>query len=367
MATLAEELANRTRQGDLYESLEGNRIRCLACGHRCPIPAGFAGVCRIRFNRQGTLRVPFGYVSALQSDPIEKKPFFHAFPGSAALSFGMLGCSFHCAYCQNWIDSQALRDFRSMPDFRETSPDAIVRMALAANASSVISTYNEPLITAEWAAAVFRAARAAGLATGIVSNGSATPEVIQYLRPCLDLFKVDLKSMDDGRYHQLGGRLQPVLDSIAGIHAAGIWLEVVTLVIPGFNDSTQELEAAARFLARISPDIPWHVTAFHRDYKMTDAEDTGAPALLRAASIGLDAGLHYVYAGNLPGAVGRFENTWCPGCRALLVERSGHRVLSNRITPTGGCPTCGLSIPGRWSAPVVPHRSAVPLVHTRCG
>jgi pyruvate formate lyase activating enzyme len=248
-----------------------------------------------------------------------------------------------------------------------TTPQAIVRRALEAKASAVISTYNEPLISAEWAVAVFRAAHEAGLATGIVSNGNASPEVIQYLRPHLDLCKIDLKTMDDGRYHQLGGRLRPVLDSIARFHAAGIWLEVVTLIVPGFNDSTRELEAAASFLAHVSPDIPWHVTAFHGDYKMTDTPDTDAGALLSAVAIGTEAGLRYVYAGNLPGQVEAFEGTWCHGCRALLIERRSHHVIANRLTPEGDCPECGLSMPGRWSTPAALHRPEAPLIHSRCG
>jgi pyruvate formate lyase activating enzyme len=365
--TLAEALSSRTHPGELYESLEGNRIRCLACGHRCPIPAGFAGVCKVRFNRQGTLRVPYGYVNALQCDPIEKKPFFHALPGSTALSFGMLGCSLHCGYCQNWVSSQALRDLRSTLEFREIAPGEIVRLAVAGKAAAVVSTYNEPLISPEWAVAVFREARAAGLATGFVSNGSATPEALAYLRPWLDLFKVDLKTMDDGRYHQLGGRLKPVLDSIAAIHGMGFWLEVVTLLVPGFNDSPREIRALAGFLAGISPDIPWHVTAFHKSYRMTGPENTGAAALERAASLGRDAGLRYVYAGNLDGRVADLENTRCPGCRALVIERRGFRVLQNRLTAEGGCPACGSRIPGFWRTAPGPGNPGDLLIHSRCG
>src|ERR1019366_2688267 len=167
-------------------------------------------------------------------------------------------CSLHCGYCQNWVSSQSLRDLRSTLEFREIGAGEIVRVALAAKAAAGVSTYNEPLITPEWAGAIFREARAAGLVTGFVSNGNATPEALEYLRPWLDLFKIDLKTMDDGRYHQLGGRLKPVLDSIAAVHSMGFWLEVVTLIVPGFNDSGQELRALAGFLAGISPDIPWH-------------------------------------------------------------------------------------------------------------
>jgi pyruvate formate lyase activating enzyme len=346
--TPIEQLAWHTREGDLYESLEGDRIRCHACGHSCPIPAGFAGVCKVRFNRGGKLQVPYGYVNALHCDPIEKKPFYHALPGTGALSFGMLGCDLHCGYCQNWMTSQALRDLGSSLAFREIEPAGIVELAVRLKASSIVSTYNEPLITSEWAVAVFREARQAGLTTGYVSNGNATPQVLEYLRPWVDLYKVDLKSFDDRRYHELGGRIEPILDSIARIHSMGFWLEVVTLVVPGFNDSRAELEALAGFLANISPDIPWHVTAFHPDYKMTGHGITSARMLERAASIGRAAGLRYVYAGNLPGNVGGLENTNCPNCRALLVERSGFAVLGNRLTADGACPDCRSPIPGFW-------------------
>ena len=312
METLAEQLARQTREAILYRLLEGNRVECFACGHRCPIPAGFAGVCKVRFNRGGKLYAPYGYVNAVHSDPIEKKPFFHALPGTRALSFGMLGCDLHCGYCQNWVSSQALRDIRSTLDFQAVSPRELVDLALRSGAASLVSTYNEPLITAEWAVAVFREAKAAGLATGFVSNGNATPEVLEYIRPWVDLYKVDLKSFDDRRYHQLGGRIGPILDSIGRIHKLGFWLEVVTLVVPGFNDSDAELKDIARFLAGISPDIPWHVTAFRQDYKMTGPGHTPPEPLIRAAAIGRAAGLRYVYAGNLPGSTADLENTRCP-------------------------------------------------------
>ena len=364
---MSEALANRTRCGDLYEPLEGNRVRCLACGHRCPIPAGFAGVCKVRFNRQGALRVPYGYVNTVQCDPIEKKPFYHALPGASTFSFGMLGCCFHCSYCQNWTTSQALRDFRSTLDFREITPQQIVSMALARHSSVVVSTYNEPLITAEWAAAVFREAQAAGLATGIVSSGNATVEALAYLRPCLDLFKVDLKTFDDGRYHQLGGRLKPILDSIAAIHSMGFWLEVVTLVVPGFNDSPQELQALAHFLAGVSPDIPWHVTAFHPNYRMTATRDTDSQALSRAAAIGRDAGLRYVYSGNSGGHTPDLENTRCASCGELLIERRGFRVIRNSVTSKGACPKCGGAIPGFWRNSHIPPKPLEPLLPARCG
>jgi pyruvate formate lyase activating enzyme len=241
-----------------------------------------------------------------------------------------------------------------------------VDSALRQGASSLVSTYNEPLITAEWAVAVFREAKAAGLTTGFVSNGNATPEVLAYLRPWVDLYKVDLKSFDDRRYHELGGRIAPILDSIARIHQLGFWLEVVTLVVPGFNDSDGELAQIARFLAGISPDIPWHVTAFHRDYRMTGPENTPVATLIRAAETGRAAGLRYVYAGNLPGAAGNLEDTHCPACRAALIERVGFRVRANRLTADGTCPHCATPIPGVWQTPFAAGQPDG-LVHIRCG
>jgi pyruvate formate lyase activating enzyme len=349
-ATLRELVDRNVREGELYEKLDGNRVRCYACGHRCPIPDGFPGVCKVRFNRGGKLYVPWGYVGGVQCDPIEKKPFFHAYPGALAYSFGMLGCDLHCSYCQNWVTSQALRDPNAVSPPLGTTPADLVRDALSQGAKAVVSTYNEPLITSEWAVAVFKEARAAGLKTGFVSNGNGTPEVLEYLAPWIDFYKVDLKSFDDRHYRQLGGRIQPILDTIRRLYEMGIWLEIVTLVIPGFNDSDDELTRLAEFLAAISPDIPWHVTAFHKDYKMTDPEDTSAQTLLRAADIGKRAGLRYVYPGNLPGRVGERENTHCPNCKKTLIKRHGYLIRAYRLTPDGRCPECGTAIPGRWAA-----------------
>ncbi|HEX8985951.1 MAG TPA: AmmeMemoRadiSam system radical SAM enzyme [Bryobacteraceae bacterium] len=350
MSTLAQSLAESTRRGDLWERLDQKRIRCFACGHRCPIFEGQAGVCKVRFNSAGELRVPWGYAAGVHCDPIEKKPFFHVQPGSLALSFGMLGCDLHCGYCQNWVTSQALRDPAAGTPGRPVTPGELVRAALEVGAAAIVSTYNEPLITAEWAVAVFREAKAAGLLTGFVSNGNATPEVLAYLRPWLDLYKVDLKSFSDRHYRELGGRIEPILDSIRRIHEMGFWLEVVTLVVPGFNDSEDELRSMAEFLAAISPDIPWHVTAFHQDYKMTGPADTRPEDLLRAVEAGRSAGLRYVYAGNLPGSVGSLEDTHCPVCGETLVRRRGFRVERCRVTAGGKCPACATAIPGRWAA-----------------
>lgn len=346
---LAQLLARHTREGELYEKLEGTRVRCVACGHRCLIPPGREGICRVRFNDGGVLQVPFGYVAGLHVDPVEKKPFFHALPGAKALSFGMLGCDYHCSFCQNWLTSQTLRDPEAMAPAQEVGAGEIVAAAKKSGARIVTSTYNEPLITSEWAVEVFRLAKAEGLLCSYVSNGNGTEEVLEYLRPFLSLYKVDLKGFRDRPYRDLGGTLERVLWTIRALRERGIWVEVVTLVVPGHNDSTEELRDIASFLVSVSPDLPWHVTAFHPDYRMGDREPTSVRALLRAAEIGASEGLHFVYAGNLPGVVRSWENTHCPGCRGLLVERLGFRVLRNRVDAAGRCPDCRRVVPGVWA------------------
>ena len=351
MAGLAEILDSMTKEGELYEPLPKNAVRCYACGHRCVIPEGKRGVCKVRFNRGGKLYVPWGYVAALQADPIEKKPFYHILPGANALTFGMLGCDFHCAYCQNWLTSQALRDPASEIAgrfLRRVTPKEMIHLAKRTNSRIIASSYNEPLITSEWAAAIFREAKQAGLKCVYVSNGNATPETLQYLRPWLDAYKVDLKSMRQENYRQLGGNVKTVLRTIESAREMGLWVEVVTLVVPGFNDSVEELWETARFLAGVSADIPWHVTAFHKDYRMTEPENTSAQTLLRAADIGREAGLRYVYAGNIPGRVGEYEDTRCPHCGEPLIRRAGYTLREYRITAEGACPRCGEKIAGLW-------------------
>ena len=489
--------------GTLYEKLPDNRVRCVACGHRCLILDGLRGICKVRYNRGGTLMVPHGYVGALQCDPIEKKPFFHAFPGTDALTFGMLGCDLHCSYCftdevevstdrglrsfgelwerasseptgdhrrrhpggglnvisddgcprpaswifrhpyegelvhvgvsglpgfdatpihpvlatedpgarrptfiaageltpahwvrttlhrktpswvrvrdvsrrafqgyvfnleaahrhtyvangvlvhncQNWVTSQALRDPGALAEPMDCTPAQLVDRAARSGATVVATSYNEPLITSEWAVDVFKEAKRRGFHTAYISNGNATREVLEYIRPWTDLYKIDLKSMRDRNYRSLGGKLENILEGIRMVHAMGFWIEIVTLVIPGFNDGDDELGDAARFLHAISPTIPWHVTAFHKDYKMQAPDNTTARTLLRAARIGEAAGLQYVYAGNLPGQVAEYEDTRCPRCRTTLIRRIGYRILADHLTGRGRCARCGEPIPGVW-------------------
>ena len=536
--------------GTLYEKLPDNKVRCYACAHQCLILDGLRGICKVRYNQGGRLMVPHGYVGALQCDPTEKKPFFHVFPGSDALTMGMLGCDLHCSYCfsgdvhvatssgvrtlteiwdkasdtpsgdserriptpglmaigddgeahavrwifrhpyhgpiirvspekgaafeatpdhpvfatenpsaqppvftpanrltpahylvspvsahaspspsaghpevlamatvaptagthttpsstlplrgrgssavaepnyffvpvvevtvhhydghvfnietldrhtylangyvvhncQNWVTSQALRDPGALSEPMDVSPRQLVDIAQRYDAKLVATSYNEPLITSEWAVDVFKEAKRRGFTTAYISNGNATRQVLEYIRPWTNCYKIDLKSMRDKNYRSLGGKLENILNGIRMVHEMGFWLEIVTLTIPGFNDSDEELRDIATFVAGISPTIPWHVTAFHKDYKMLDPDNTPAETLIRGAKIGEAAGLQYVYAGNLPGRVGEYENTRCPRCQTTLIRRFGYRIMEDRLSGSGRCFTCGNSIPGVWQS-----------------
>ena len=347
--TLEEILRGLTAESapELARSLGGGKVQCLACGHRCRISEGRSGACRVRFVEGGSLRRPRGYVAAVACDPIEKKPFFHAFPGRDALTFGMLGCDLHCPFCQNWETSQVARDDDAMSLPACVSAEELAEAGQAEGAAVLVSSYNEPLITADWAAEVFRPARAQGMVCGFVSNGNATLEVLEYLRPLVDIYKVDLKCMTERGYQMLGGKLSTVLDTLRWLKKLGFWVEVVTLVIPGYNDDPGELRAMARFLAELDRDIPWHVTAFHPDYKMQDRGRTEAASLFSAYDIGREAGLRFVYTGNRPGETGDRESTFCPGCGGLLVKRRGFQVLENKMQGDA-CPSCRARIPGVW-------------------
>src|SRR2546428_6460476 len=254
MSTLREVIHENVRGGELYEKLDRNWVRCFSCGHCCPIPGGQPGVLKVRYNKGGTLYGPWGYVGGVQCDPVEKKPFFHAHPGALAYSFGMLGCDLHCGYCQNWVTSQALRDPAAVVGPMHVTPAELVLDAIRQGGRVLVSTYNEPLITSEWALAVFKEARAAGLMTGFVSNGNGTPQVLEYLRSWIDLYKVDLKSFDDRHYRQLGGTLEPELVTIYLLHAMGFSVELVSLLIYGFNHSPDEIDQTTSLIARVSPD-----------------------------------------------------------------------------------------------------------------
>jgi pyruvate formate lyase activating enzyme len=336
----AEALIERKGNGD---------VQCFACGHRCLIKPGRDGVCRVRFNDDGTLLVPHGYVGALACDPIEKKPFFHVLPGSDALTFGMLGCDFHCGYCQNWVTSQMLRDADAVAMPKMTTPAQLVDLAFKHGAPVVASSYNEPLITSEWAVDVFKEARRRGLRCAYISNGNGTPQVLDFIRPHVDAYKVDLKTFNPKNYRQLGGVLENVTDTIRMLKERGFWVEIVTLVVPGFSDEPEDLKRMAEFLAGIDPLMPWHMTAFHPDYKMTDGyRSTTVDDLMRIVEYGKQAGIRYMYPGNLPGQVGELENTRCHHCDTTVIERWGFLVTSNRVKADGNCPDCGKPLPGIW-------------------
>jgi pyruvate formate lyase activating enzyme len=301
-------------------------------------------------------------VAGVQVDPIEKKPFYHAYPARDAVSFGMLGCDFHCGYCQNWVTSQALRNEAAVARPNFVSPERLVQVAVEQKVPVMVSTYNEPLITADWAVEIFKLAKAEGITCGFVSNGNATPEVLEFIRPYVDLYKVDLKAFNDRSYRELGGILENVLDTIKRLKRMDFWVEIVTLVVPGFNDGAGELTSIAEFIADVSTDIPWHITAFRPDYKMTDPPRTPTDTLIRAYDIGKAAGLSFVYPGNCHGQVGNRENTYCPSCARWLIRRRGFVVEENRMKGSA-CPFCQTPIPGVWedSPPSHTHGSGIPL------
>ena len=349
---LIERIREYSAPAGLFERLKDGATRCLACAHKCVITPGGSGICKVRFNEGGILKVPWGYTSGCGLDPIEKKPFFHALPGALTFSFGMTGCNFKCSFCQNYLTSQALMG-PACPagEIEPAAPEKLAADARAAGAAFIVSTYNEPLITPEWSAAVFKEARKYGIRGAYVSNGYASPEVLDYIRPYVDIYKADLKTFNEDNYLKVaGGELSKVLKAIEMIHAKGFWLEIVTLLIPGFNDGKEELESLAGFIAGISKNIPWHVTAFYPAYRMTDREATPPETLLRAREIGLRKGLKYVYTGNIPGQ--GFEDTLCPSCGKALVTRRGFRILNNTVKVTkkgkGLCGNCSAPIPGLW-------------------
>jgi pyruvate formate lyase activating enzyme len=348
---LKERLEKNSEIGILFEKLDSNKVKCLACGHKCVISEGTSGVCKVRHNINGDLYVPHDYVAGFGIDPIEKKPFFHVLPGSRTLSFGMLGCNFHCSFCQNYITSQALKDPNCKSDIEEISSDDIINISRKHNLKIIVSTYNEPLITSEWAVEIFQKAKKLQARCGYVSNGYVTDEVLGFIRPYVDFYKVDLKTFNADNYKRIcGGNLEIVKKAIEQIFKKGFWLEIVTLVVPGFNDSEDEFKNISKFIYNISPDIPWHVTAFHPDYKMTESEQTDVNAILKAVRIGKNTGLKYVYSGNL--RLQEFENTYCPGCRELLVQRNGYFIEKIAIiideSGKGRCPKCNQTIAGVW-------------------
>lgn len=334
------------KEAMLYEAAEGGRVSCRLCAHRCLIADSKFGVCGVRQNRGGKLMTHvYGEVIAAHVDPIEKKPLFHFLPGTKSFSMATIGCNFHCGFCQNWQISQTGKKKAEFGG-QALSPEEAVDLAESQNCRSVSYTYTEPTIFFEYAYDTARLAKKKGLSNVFVTNGFMTAEALEALKGILDAANVDLKSFRDETYRQVcGGRLQPVLDSIALMKTLGIWVEVTTLIVPGMNDGPDELSAIARFLAGVDPNLPWHISRFHSDYRYTDVPPTPVETLRLAFERGREAGLNYIYIGNVGG---ESEDTLCPACGTTLVRRRGFSVSENKVRDSS-CPRCGARIAGRFS------------------
>jgi len=331
----------------LYVGRDDGTIQCAVCGHECRLRDGQRGLCGVRERKDDRIvSLVYGRIVAEHVDPIEKKPLFHVLPGSLSFSIATLGCNFRCLHCQNASISQVSRDTDVTLSGVLRDPEEIVAAAGASGCQSISYTYVEPTIFFEFAYDCCRAGRAKGLKNIFVSNGYMSDTAITTLAPVVDAINIDLKSFSDSFYKKVcGARLAPVLSSIARFKELGVWVEVTTLVIPGLNDSDKELTEIASFLAEIDQTIPWHVSGFYPSFKMSNVPPTGTKILARARQIGIEQGLHYVYAGNRPGSGG--ENTLCPSCKETVIQRLGFQIVANRLR-NGYCPDCGRQIPGVW-------------------
>ncbi|HEY4743251.1 MAG TPA: AmmeMemoRadiSam system radical SAM enzyme [Desulfuromonadaceae bacterium] len=335
------------REASFYTKQPDGSVVCALCRHRCHIAAGKRGICHVRENREGTLfSLVYGRVVAEHADPIEKKPLFHYLPASRSYSIATVGCNFRCRHCQNYTIAQHAPDANGGVPGRTIAPEEIVARALAAGCRSISYTYTEPTIFLEYALDVARLASKAGLKNIFVTNGYITPEALDAVAPFLDAANIDLKGFSEGFYQRVvGARLDEVLECIRDYHRRGIWIELTTLVIPGENDDPAELEGIAAFIAQeLGPDVPWHISRFFPQHRMTDLGPTPAATLSRAVEAGHRAGLRYIYEGNIAG--GR-EDTACSGCGRLVVRRSGFRVLADDLRD-GACRQCGTRVAGVW-------------------
>ncbi len=341
------------RRAKLFKKLGGGRVLCQACHRYCRIAEGERGVCGVRKNIGGQLySLVYPWAVGLSPDPVEKKPLFHFLPGSKVLSFGTLGCNFSCQFCQNWFQSQVVKKGKDPLCLikrysEEFSPQELVNLALEWDCSAIAYTYNEPTVFVEYAFEVMKLAHQRGLKNIFVTNGYQSKESFNLTRKYLDAVNIDLKSFRDDFYQKVCGGvgLAPVLENIRKYYQAGIWLELTTLVIPGENDSAKELGQIAQFIKGVSPDIPWHLSAFRPDYKMIDKKPTSTKKLLEAWQIGKKAGLNYVYLGNIFDT--KHASTYCSGCGRLLVKRDGYSLVKSSLKGAR-CPECGREIPGVW-------------------
>lgn len=327
-----------------YTREDDGRVRCGLCRFCCLIADGARGICAVRENRGGTLySLVYGKLCAEHVDPIEKKPLFHVLPGSRSYSIATEGCNFHCRHCQNYAISQVERDAPIRGT--ERTPQEVVQRASENDCRSISYTYTEPTIFFEFACDTARLAHAAGMRNVFVTNGYISREALAMIAPVLDAANIDLKGFSEGFYRDVvHARLSEVLDSIIEYRRQGVWIELTTLIIPGLNDADAELEGIASFIvANLGVDTPWHVTQFYPTYQLLNRPRTPVATLRRARDIGLAAGLRYVYEGNVPGEGG--ENTRCPSCGVLLIERYGFTITANRVQ-SGACPDCGAAIAG---------------------
>ncbi|HLC96783.1 MAG TPA: AmmeMemoRadiSam system radical SAM enzyme [Candidatus Nanoarchaeia archaeon] len=345
----------------LYEPLENKKIRCTACKWYCEVPEGKAGICSIRYNKEGKLYLlTYGKPCSVAIDPIEKKPLFHFYPGTQILSIGTFGCNFGCEFCQNWTISQTTKEAQRKSPLNQfetimgiinknsddLSPKQVVDICVERNIPSIAFTYNEPTIFSEYAHDIAILAKKKGIKIVYVSSGYETKETMKYMHGLIDAMNIDLKAYNEKTYTKIcKTKLSHVLDTIKEIAKKKIWLEITTLIIPGINDSDKELEDIAEFIYSCNPEMPWHVTAFHPDYKMLDTMPTPASTLKRAHEIGIKAGLKFVYTGNIPGL--EYENTHCPHCDELLIERWGMSTKQIHLNK-GACPHCRNKLSGRW-------------------
>ena len=329
----------------LYEAQAENKVRCNLCHHRCSIREGKRGMCGVRENREGRLcSLVYGKVVAEHIDPIEKKPLFHFLPGSSAYSIGTVGCNFRCKHCQNFDISQYPHAHGGKIMGEDRTPEQIVEGAKSTGCETIAYTYTEPTIFYEFAYDTAVLAHREGIKNVFVSNGYMSAEAARQIAPHLDAINIDLKAFTDKFYKEIcGARLKPVLETIQRMKALAVWVEVTTLIIPGLNDGEEELRGIARFVKSVGCDVPWHVTAFYPTYKLTDRSPTSVATLRRAREIGMEEGLRYVYEGNVPGEAG--ENTYCHGCGAVVIERSGLGFIRNRLQD-GRCSACGKRIDG---------------------
>lgn len=352
------------KKATLFHKAKDENLRCDACQHNCMIAPGQSGICGVRENKGGELYLRvYGRAIAVQVDPIEKKPLYHFMPGSEVFSFGTIGCNFRCSFCQNWDISQAIEAVRERykgdrgeseeiigkicDEGQDLSPKKIVSHCRKGKIPIIAYTYNEPTIFVEYAHDTAKLAKKHGIKNVFVSNGYETKECLEYMGDWCDAINIDIKAFDQKFYTEMcgGAKLQGVLDSVMLAHRLGIWVECTTLIIPGLNDSDKELRGIAEFIESVSPDIPWHVTAFHPAYRMTDRGRTPSSTVQKAWKIGKDAGLKYVYTGNLSGR--GHDNTECYNCGELLVERFGMECFSCEVID-GKCPKCKTKILGIW-------------------